>query len=409
MPVETQVAEPEVQATAIPVPDDKPADSVPPTDQTGEQEQPQVDQPEETEPESEPDLEESAEAKPFSEYKDVFKTHPELRTKVARENAFTELFPKFSDAKQLREWFPTQDDAERIVEDSTNLRTMQETFRSDPAGYMDSLRETDAASFQKLVTSLPSYLSQSDPDLYANVARPIVTTVFDNLFEAAQAAGDKALVAQLIEVAGRGLGITLGGYRPQRQDASTSEIERLRKQVQERDEADRERAFTTFTQDVDQQFVSRVQGEIAKIVDGSTFTDKVKTTIKKSVWESVHASINNQPAVRSEVERLFVKARDGKATKAEQSQLVESLVRRASSLIPGVYKTESAEWAKAVVKRSKEEIANKQRIAETTKDAGSGVGAGGAARPASAPRPPRQPRTAADILAEARSGTYVRK
>lgn len=394
------IAEPEVV-----VPDGQHrVDSVTPTD--NQQEPPLVEGQTEVD-ESEPEIEEAAEPKPFSEYKDAFNTHPELRTVVGREKAFSELFPKFSEAKQLRDWFPSQEDAERIVDEASNLRTMGETFRNDPAGYMDSLRDSDPSAYGRLVESMPTYLAQADPSLYTAVARPIVNTVFDNLYDAAVAAGDKDFVAKLTEIASKGLGINLGGYRPQ-MNAGTSETERLRQQLKERDDRDRQSGYQSFVQETDDAFSSGVMSHIDEVLNKSTFPEKVKETIKGRLWTSVNATMKNQPAVKREVETLYAKAQQGRATRAEQSKLIDFLKSRAISQIPSLYKSEAATWAKVVVSKSQADIDRKQVIANTTKDAGSGAGGTGAAKVGAKPMAPGQRRTMEQVMSDARSGTYAR-
>ncbi len=396
------VIDPEVVVPVVPD-GQTPADPATPAD---ELEQPLVEgQTEEVD--GEPEIEESVESKPFSEYKDAIQSHPELRTVLGREKAFSELFPKFSEAKQLRDWFPSQEDAERIVDEANNLRTMGETFRNDPAGYMDSLRGSDPTAYQRLVESMPTYLSQADPNLYTAVARPIVNTVFDNLYDAAVAAGDKDFASKLIEIANKGLGINLGGYRPQTNTAN-SETERLRQQLKERDDRDRQSGYQSFVQETDDAFSSAVMQHIDDVLDKSTFPEKVKETIKSRLWTSVNATMKNQPAVKREVETLYAKAAAGRATRAEQSKLIDFLKQRAISQIPSLYKSEAATWAKVVVTKNKEDIERKQGIANTTKDAGSGAGSTGAAKVATV-RPSGVRKNIDDVLAAARSGTYARK
>ncbi len=337
----------------------------------------------------EPDIEEaSPESGNFAKFKALYKEHPELRTIVGREAAMSELFPQFSEAKQIRELFPTVEDAERSVEDSRNLRQLSEDFRTNPPAYLEALKASDEYAFQKLVASLPSYL-EHDEQSYLTVARPIINNLFDNLYQKSH--GNAEYQTALAAVA-QSLGINLGSYRPT-QAAGNPELERLKAQLSERETRDRETQVASFFQQADSEFADRTVADIDKALGKTGFSDRIKETIKREVWDAVNDEMKSQPQTMAYINQARARAAQGRATSTERKDLVNFIYKRLNPVAARLLKEQISTWNKEVTAKSTADLTKKKAVAASTSNGNSAPKNGTQLPPAAT-----GPRTVDDIL-----------
>lgn len=357
--------------------------------------------------ETEVDLDEVPERSIHSKYSDAYKLHPELRSKVARHDAFTELFPDFQEARQLAEMIPTLADAERMVEEATQYRQSAETLQTDPGAYIDGLRERDPIAYTKLISSLPEHLAATDQRSYVEHARYFVNLALENIYQDAVSARDEAAVNSIRSVAQMwGVNLGFGAHAvSQRNDPTTIELEKLRKEKAERDRSEQSERVTEFKASVDESFQEQSKAAIGALVDKSGFSDTIKATITTAVWSQLQEQLKAQPQLVAEVNRAWKAAGSGRVALSDQKRIVDFIVSRAKSRIPVLYKAEAAKWSKEVVRKNQTDIARSKEIANKTKDAGSGATT--TTGPVGKPRP-TGPRTTDQVYAELSSGTYQR-
>lgn len=395
MPVDTQVAEPVVESTATtPVIDpkvDDPSLPVATTEPPDSSTAPEADAP--VEDASEPDIEEaSPESGNFSKFKHLFKDNPELRAIVGREAALSELYPTFSEAKQIRELIPTLEDAEKIVENSRALTQLSDDFRTNPSAYLDTLKHTDEYAFSKLVNALPAYL-ENDEQAYLGVARPIINNLFDNLHKQSQ--GNADFQAHLTAVA-QSLGINLGAYR-----AATpvnSEVDRLKAQLSEREQRDRTAQVETFFQSADSEFSERTIGDIDKALAKTGFSDRIKDTIKREVWDATNEEMKSQPQTMAYINQARARASQGRSSSSELRDLVNFTYKRLAPVTARLLKDQISTWSKEVSTKAQVDLAKKQTVAATTATIPAQT-----RPPVATPTPPAQRQSVDDVLAAARA------
>lgn len=350
-------------------------------------------QPAQAEPlieETEPNIEEAPETSgDFQKYKPLFKDNPELRNIIGREKAFSEL-GNFSDVRAIVERIPTVEDAETLTSQAENAKAFGEAFRGDRVSFVESLKESDPLAFQALATELPDILAQTDEKLYTEQARVYTNRVMSNTLAIAQQSGDAELLkaAQLVA---QFLGVRPGDS-PARPGADNSEAARLRKQLQERDEADASSAFNSFWSQTDEVIINSGIAEVERTLKQAlpNATPKQMQRMVKETWDKTLENLNAQPQFRAQLDTYRTSAKKGRVGIADHKAIVDFGTRRAKLVIPKVARDVISEWSKEVLQLSKETLDKKKDIAANTRDVGTGPqGTTSAAAPSNGNAKPR--------------------
>lgn len=395
-PAPSPSAEPSPEETPAAVPPQEPAE------QPTEGEQPE---PEETEVDLEAVPETSGD---FAKYKPLFKEHPELRQILGREKAYSEIAPSFSEFRQIMERIPSLEDAEQLVADAENKRLLGQTFREDPATFVESLKESDGLAYQQFVTELPNVLAQTDEKLYSEQARAYSNRVLSNVLALAHQSGDQELLTAAQRIA-QFLGIRPGqDVAPARPD--NSEAARLRKQLEERERADSEAAFNSFWGQTDEAIIGNCVAQIESTLK-SALPDATPAQIermKKEAWDKTLETMKSQPQTLSQIENYRQNAMKGRMGIAEHKQIVAYGTGRAKLIIPKVVKGVIDEWTGQVLRLKNQKIEQKKSIADKTKDVGTGP-QGTTSAAASARPNDGKPRSLNSVFKEIESGNYARR
>ena len=367
------------------------------------------------EPEAEVNLDEVPEGSgDFAKYKDLLKAHPELAPElkqiIGREKAFSELAPNgsFTEMREILTRIPSLDDAEQLVADSENHRTLAKTFREDAATFVESLKDSDPLAFQKFATELPDVLAQTDEKLYSEQARVYSNRVLTNLDIIAANSGNADL-QQAVRMVAQALGARLG-VEQQQAPRQASEASRLRKQIEERDQKDAEAAFSSFWDQTDRvvidHSVSSIEASIKKALPSATQAQLQRMV--NEAYEKTLQLLNAQPQTISQINTYRENAKRGKQGIADHKAIVSYITGRTNLVIPKAVKGVIDEWSGQVLKLNTESIEKRQALAAKTKDVGSGPqGTTSAAGPASAGN--GKARHINDILSEIATGNYKPK
>jgi len=358
-----------------------------------------------TEVDEEIDLEQAPESSgDFAQYKPLFADHPELKTLLGREKAFTEMQgdQPFSEFREIHEMVPTLEDAQRMVEESDNAREYGRTFREEPALFVASLKESDPQAFRGLIENLPEYLAKSDESLWVSQATFYLNRVLANAFAIASNEKNEAY-QNALKIVAQELGL-----QPGRQSASAvnPEVEELRRKLDEKNKSESDSAFVAFKDGAD----DAVREETLAVI-----VDKLKTALptatesqmKRMVNESYSAlleAMGAQPQFVAQLNRYFDNARKGRQSISDHNAIVRFAVDRSKIVIPRVVKGVIQEWGSLIVKTNKSEIDKKKAVAATTKDVGAGPQA---TTSAASTTPVSAPKTREDVFKQLEAGTYV--
>lgn len=365
------------------------------------------------EQEVELDIDQPAEASgDFEKFKPVLDAHPEFKSElkqiIGREKAYSEL-GTFSEVRSIIERVPTLEDAETLFADAENKRALSETFRESPEVFNSSLKGSDPLAYQRYVQAMPEVLASEDPDLWAAQARSYVGTVLTNLYGLARQSNDEALLAAVQAVANSPhLGIPIGAHQqiPQRMN---SETERLRKELEERNQKDAEAAYNNFVNSADEEIqrfcYTTIDEQLRKALPKAS--DEQLGRMNAEVYSKLKGNLGSQPQFVSRLENYKESARKGRQGTADYKSLVDFSTSRIKLVVPKVLKSVVDEWTKKVLQFNNSKTEQKKAIAQNSRDAGSGPQGTSAAAGAAAPS--NKPRTQEDIFRELESGTYAAK
>ena len=365
--------------------------------------------PEELE-EKEPDLEERPALPEDAFHKlredGTFKAHPELRGIIGRHEAYSEL-GTVAEFRQLRETFPTLEDVEKVTQAAEELRVASETYRDDPAAFVENLREIDAGAFTKLTLEFPKVVAQLDPQAYVTLRSQVFEDALDLLRDSAERDDNQEFLTQLEAVAVVALGRSLSAKSrvAARPDPRDAEVTRLKKDKEDRERSDRQQEFQSFHSTVETSYMNQCLVDIEALVT-KTFPGIVeddKKDVVREVWDKLQETLTAQPQTRAYAQRVYKDAAEkGRTGSAEQKALIDFLVKRAKLVLPGPgTKAVLTKWTRRLVSASREQLEKQRTIAAQGKDAG---GASGAppkpAEGAQAPPAPAKRQTEDEIFAE---------
>lgn len=361
-------------------------------------------------PDEEPNLDETpGSSGDFEAYKPLFKEHPDLRNILGREKAFSEIAPNgsFYELKQIVERVPSLEDAEALAVAAENHRNLGEIYRKDPVAFTESLRENDPFAFSQLATKLPEILAQTDPRLYRDQAEFYTNAVLDNLYAIAQQSKNEEALTAIQNVA-QMLGARLGQPRMAAQPGN-SEVERLKRQLQERDQEEMTNRAVSFWDSANDEYAKNASSEIEGLITKSIpdVTEAQLSRMAAEVWEKVNQRLGTQPQTMAQIENFKKQVAQGRMSPADYRAIVDFSTRRAKQMIPLVWKEVSSEWSKQVLAFNQKQIEKKKGIAQTTAEVS----------PATAPsttgtRTPRTnpiqapKRSFSTVFNELRTGTY---
>lgn len=356
--------------------------------------------------EQEPNLEETPETSgDFAKYKPLFKDNPELRNIIGREQAFSSL-GSFSEVREIVQRIPTVADAEQLVADSENRREMGRTFREDVPTFVESLKNADPLAFQQFANELPKVLAEADPAMYSSQARTYSNAVLTNLAQIAHQEGNQDLLTA-IHVVAQKLGARLGAEpTPQRDN---SEAARLRKQLDERNQADNQAALTVFNKSVDDAVGEDMLSQIDKTIKDKfpSATEKQHVAMVREAYERSMDMLRAQPQTMAQVNQFRDNAARGKRGDQEKRSAIQCITGRTRLIVPKSIKVTFDEWSPSIIAVNKKIIDEKTALAAKTRDVGTGPGATtSAAAPTNAGQGKRH---AKDIYTEIEQGRYVKR
>jgi len=386
---------PAVQPTETPAAEPPAESAVTPTEQPTTVEEPI----EETEVDLDATPESSGE---FGKYKTLFKENPELRQIIGREKAFSEL-GQFSEVKSIIERVPTLEDAEVLSSQAENHRQLGETFRNDPAGFAESLKENDPLAFQQFAARLPEVLRQDDPELWTKQATAYTGEVLTNAYQIAQQTQDAEL-AKAIQLVHQALGLSHSA-RPT--PAANPELEKLRKEKAEREQSDRQGQYQSFlnnaTSAINEVMYSDVEAQIRKALP--TVTAKTLERMKEEAVQKTMDVLMAQPQTMAQIETFKKNALKGRMGDSDHKQIVAHGIGRAKLVIPKAVRAVVDEWTKEVLRVNNETTEKKKALAANTRDAGTGPQ--GTTSAAQLPATNGKRRTEEDVYRELENRTYV--
>jgi hypothetical protein len=244
--------------------------------------------------------------------------------------------------------------------------------------------------------------------LWSIQARSYTEKVMNNALLIAQQDGDQALYDAIQLVASRALQTRLG-QQAQPAAKPNSELERLRRERTERQQADAEKAFDTFWNQTDQEVIDSTVSSIASIIK-KALPKASEVTLGKMVKDAYDKTLelmNAQPQTLSQINAYRNAAQKGKQGIADHKAIVAYITGRAKLVVPNATKGVINQWSGQILKLNQDKTDKQKDIAARTKDVGSGP-QGTSSAAGAVPVKTGANRHTKDVFAEIEAGTYRR-
>jgi hypothetical protein len=371
------------------------------------------------EPKAKVTEEKESEDKPIGEVaepgtlKEVFKAHPELRSSYYAEKAYREVFPTVGEARELKELFPTLEDAKQAQTDAQLAAQLDESYRADPHGFLESLHESDKEAFQALAKEFPQFLYAVSPDTFRAARQRDLEDVLANTRDLAIEQQDENLKNAVDVLAYALWGRTLaqaasahpyGG----RHDPRFAELDRREQALAKREQEARTADFEAFYQAANagyvEQAVAEIEQQVKQLLPAAT-PGAIQRIVRES-WNALDENMRGNRALVADVRaRLEAVAKGGRGsaslatrgTDQAKQELVDLLVKRARQAMPTMIRNVVSQWTRDVLSANREQLA-KQEQAAARKDIG--AGGGGAVPPRPAPSRSGRRMTDQEIMAQ---------
>lgn len=320
------------------------------------------------------------------ELRELFKQNPKLkefRDAKFSDSAYRELFPQISDARELRQLFPTLDDAKRAVESAEQHAQLEELFTSDPDGYLKAISEGNPEAFQAVAERMDGFMRQLNPQAWQAKQETSMRDLLGQAHSYAVETQNEDLQAavDLIHQAMWGRPFApVAGRQPSAKERELGERER---KLSEREEAERQKVFTNYQQSVQSQYIEGTVAEIEKQVKAllPDVSESAQKRIVKEIFSEIDGRLAAMPAVKAELQRRGAGVRKSGADERAITEAVEYLTKRSLGMVAQVAADKVSEWTKDILATNKSAL-QKQQDAASRKDVGAG---GGGAVP---PKPP---------------------
>lgn len=306
------------------------------------------------------------------ELRQLLAKEPRIRDFYFAERKYRELFPTLGEARELRERFPTAQDADAVIRQAENLLAVERTYRERPEDFIKGIAKGDPAAFERFVEAVPFTLYESNPEMYrAKIAEPVVRSLVANLAEKAASAGDQELadaVGTLVERLGLKFDQPASG--PGAGEPWRAEYEQLKRDNEERARALAETQERGFDTSIQRTFIgdlkTQVEAEIQKL--GPAIPEVVRETVYNSIMEGILGKIAANSWLN---ERAIQVKRNGDYGAGHLQEMVNLLSTHARPMIPGVIAAVLNKWAPVIVKGNAQEL-NEAKTKADAKEVGNG-------------------------------------
>lgn len=271
--------------------------------------------------------------------KELWSKHPELKDEHFALRAHREVFGNISDAREIRQMFPTNEEAREAADAAARLHEIDVKFRTDQKDFANELAEGDPEAFQRLVAEGMSVLYERDPQLYQEVVElPFVNAISTAWHQRAMQTGDRELAAAM-EVIQERLRV---GYR-QTHAARVEQFGR-RAEAEQREQAGRaSTARQEFLFDVSDGVRGQCEKDVDKLVNDAapTLSPAAKGEIRSRVIQAVSASLEADNLLQQKIRHVVDVP--GLAPADRKAKIVSLMRNRATGLIRTHF-AETLDW-----------------------------------------------------------------
>jgi hypothetical protein len=263
----------------------------------------------------------------------LLKKFPGLRDMFFREREFTKLYP-------------TVEDAQEAYNELTQLKAGEQRISTaDPEDFLEILKDYSPDKERKFIREFLPALSRRNKQAFLAITEPVLKTALKSMFTDAKRNGNANLEASALNAHEWLFGndkidepARIEQPRPNQSDPEKEELKRKNQQIL----TERHNEFTSgILSTASSKIRSRIQKEIPE--DVSDFT---KNAITKEVMDKLAGSLRDDPAHRSNMDRLLRQANKDNYSVESKDRVLHAYLSRAITGIPSILKKVKAEALK---------------------------------------------------------------
>lgn len=284
---------------------------------------------------------------PSAELKRLLEKEPALRKFYFREREFQKLFPRISEARELRAMFPTAQDAQEVAQQAASLFAFESAYVERPEDFIAGIAANKEA-FARLAEAMPFAVYNSDPALYrAKFAEPAIRSLISNLADNAVSQNDSEL-ADAVGVIVQRLGLkdqepTAEG--PGQNEPWRAEYEQLKREREEWNQATAKNFDASISRDFISDLQSRVSDEIKRLNPAMS-----EAAVELAHEQIMHGVLGRLESNKWLNEKARALKRSGGYDAAHLNQMVSLLSTHAASLISPTVSQVLNKWTNEIVR-----------------------------------------------------------
>jgi len=281
----------------------------------------------------------------LKQFPDFFKKFPEMEKSYYRDRAFSEHFA-------------TPEEAKEAAERATVLSTFEAQLGDgNIKGVLEEVKKNNGKAFHRIADDYLKVLGEVDPAAQAHVTSGIVKGLIISLVNEAKTQEND----ELRKVA---LAINQYCFGSSNFTAHTSLAgPQEPKQVQDERTQFLQERYEITVQDLDRKVSNTLKGTITEYVDPKgLMTDWAKKNAVNEAMTATFASMNNDPAFRSQLNKLWKQAADRKFDHQSVNAIRSAYLNKAKTFLPTHIKSARNNALKGLGKRVREEKPEEERI-----------------------------------------------
>lgn len=281
-------------------------------------------------------------------YPDFFKKFPEVRTALAKELQYKNLYPTIADAKESKERLDFHAEMESSI------------LEGDPSTLLSRLHQTDEGALKKFTKNFLPTLARGNPALYQDIAVPLVNNVLRSALKDAERTNSKNLKEAVRWVSNflndspdLPENVKEDEGKNSKTEPSEAETKLHRMQMQN---------IRNFQSELSESTYSVLTSTIKSTIDPKNQIPSVlKDALVNKILADVKEDMENDKEHLSSMKRLWIQAAQNDYSRQNLSQLKSAFLARAKKILPVIQKKHVNETLKEMGLRKAEVLDNKTR------------------------------------------------
>lgn len=280
------------------------------------------------------EVEEDEETPAKLRFSEIKKEFPEVLKK------FPELRANYFFSEQIKEFFPTVEDAKAASERIEAYDQLApQVFNGDLSGIIDAISQTNPNALSSVAENIPKILYAQNEQLFFKLANPIIRNLFATAIRKGEETGNKnlKLAAQhLINFVYGGVELPAEQQRPQFDPEKVALIQQQQMMVGQ--------FASSYEGDVKSEAEQVFTKEIESSLELDEKTPKfVKEKLVETIIDDVNRMLSRDPKHLREMQTLWMKAAQSGFPGEMKARIINAFLARARPILPAIRQKRKAE------------------------------------------------------------------